>query len=123
MKAIVKLLVLLVAIALVGLAYVSMVGVPAWAVSPILAYQAENNVRYNLSDPNSAEFRNKNGMCGEVNSKNKLGGYTGFQRYISAGRTVAFDDNSDSFEDLWQLHCVLSDEERAEAISRAVGGQ
>lgn len=123
MKATVITLATLVALSLSATFYVINIGVPSWAANPILSHQAESVVKAHLSDPESAQFRNKDGMCGEVNSKNKLGGYTGFQRYISAGKTVAFDDNSDSFEDLWQLHCVLSDEERAEAISRAVGGQ
>ncbi|KAB1852265.1 hypothetical protein F4W09_14800 [Acinetobacter tandoii] len=44
--------------------------------------KAEDGVRARLIDPDSAKFRNQNGNCGEVNAKNKLGGYTGYSRYI-----------------------------------------
>ena len=42
-----------------------------------------------MKDPDSAKFRNesltKSGwLCGEINSKNGLGGYSGFERYISS---------------------------------------
>lgn len=37
-----------------------------------------------LKDPDSAEFRNQRGFCGEVNSKNSFGGYVGFKRFIAA---------------------------------------
>jgi hypothetical protein len=43
-----------------------------------------------LKDPASAQFRNERivpsgALCGEVNSKNSMGGYVGFKRYILAG--------------------------------------
>lgn len=58
-------------------------------------YSSEENtaierVKSQLSDPESAQFRNvhegverKNGwiVCGEVNAKNKFGGYTGFKKF------------------------------------------
>lgn len=42
-----------------------------------------------MKDPDSAKFRNerltKSGwLCGEINAKNGLGGYSGFERYISS---------------------------------------
>ena len=44
------------------------------------------SVKERLSDPGSAQFRNvqaKNGaVCGEVNAKNKMGGYVGFTRFM-----------------------------------------
>lgn len=36
-----------------------------------------------LKDPGSAEFQNQSGFCGEVNSKNSYGGYSGYQRFIA----------------------------------------
>lgn len=101
-------------------AYVFFIGVPGWAVKPILAYQAEGQVKAHLSDPESAKFRNKDGLCGEVNSKNKLGGYSGFSRYIAGGNYVRFDDSSAEFEDAWQFNCVLTDEQRAEVYNRTM---
>jgi hypothetical protein len=44
-----------------------------------------------LTDPNSAQFRELHAypaagtpaaVCGEVNAKNRMGGYNGFQRFI-----------------------------------------
>ena len=49
-----------------------------------------------LKDPDSAKFRNERVgghlitvVCGEVNSKNSLGGYVGYERYIGAGEAYA----------------------------------
>jgi hypothetical protein len=45
-------------------------------------------VKERLFDPDSAQFRNVqvaptgDTMCGEVNSKNKMGGYVGFKQFI-----------------------------------------
>ena len=49
--------------------------------------QAHAAVRDSLVDPQSAQFRNdRNGkgtaICGEVNARNQMGGYVGFQRYV-----------------------------------------
>lgn len=48
-----------------------------------LIERAKKAVLYKLIDPESGRFRNVsalgNEVCGEVNSKNRLGGYTGFQ--------------------------------------------
>ena len=48
--------------------------------------RAREAVAEQLTDPSSAQFRNerskKDGwVCGEVNSKNAMGGYVGFKRY------------------------------------------
>lgn len=61
-----------------------------------------------LKDPNSAEVRNQNGNCGEVNSKNGFGGYTGFKRYIASPTVVAIDGenmSSSEFESAWNKVC------------------
>lgn len=42
----------------------------------------EDMVKEQLIDPTSATFKNQKGICGEVNAKNKFGGYTGFKKYI-----------------------------------------
>lgn len=41
----------------------------------------------NLVDPESAQFRDeirigKSVLCGEVNAKNRMGGYTGFKKFV-----------------------------------------
>ena len=61
-----------------------------------------------LKDPNSAEVRNQNGNCGEVNSKNGFGGYTGFKRYIASPTVVAIEGenmSSSEFESAWNKVC------------------
>ncbi|MFW2039290.1 hypothetical protein ACG92Y_12385 [Acinetobacter ursingii] len=75
---------------------------------------AETKVREKLLDPDSAKFRNQNGNCGEVNSKNRMGGYVGFSRYIyfpDDGTVAIESDASDSIytanimNSLWKAKC------------------
>lgn len=53
---------------------------------------ARQQVRYAMNDPDSAQFRNIRGysfsgpgggyvVCGEVNGRNRMGGYAGFQPF------------------------------------------
>lgn len=63
-----------------------------------------------LKDPGSAEFRNQRGLCGEVNSKNSLGGYVGFKRFIAATKEMVVFENDGrmtpgDFETAWSMHC------------------
>lgn len=62
-----------------------------------------------IKDPSSAEFKSQNGSCGEVNSKNAFGAYTGFQRFI-AGKGMVFLENESEispreFQDVWLAAC------------------
>lgn len=62
-------------------------------------------VEYTLIDPGSAQYRNllataAGSVCGEVNAKNQLGGYTGFQPFIVDSEGVEFDPS------LTQYKCV-----------------
>ena len=73
----------------------------------------EKYIKAKLKDPSSAEFRNqfigiKGAPCGEVNSKNSFGGFTGFQRYIVAGKDMAVtaqDMAPGEFETSWSQIC------------------
>lgn len=61
-----------------------------------------------LKDSDSAEIRNHNGNCGEVNSKNSFGGYTGFKRFIAGPTIVAVEGenmDSDEFQEAWNQVC------------------
>lgn len=63
-----------------------------------------------LKDPESAEFQNQSGFCGEVNSKNSYGGYGGYQRFIagSSDLVVLERDSGISraeFSKLWNKFC------------------
>jgi hypothetical protein len=57
--------------------------------------RGQEAVKAKLKDPGSAQFRavffnrGKDGLpvtCGEVNSKNSFGGYSGHQKFVSAGK-------------------------------------
>jgi len=61
-----------------------------------------------LKDPDSAEIRNQSGNCGEVNSKNGFGGYTGFKRFIASSAIVAVEGenmDTDEFQKAWEQVC------------------
>lgn len=61
-----------------------------------------------LKDPVSAEVKNHKGNCGEVNSKNSFGGYTGFKRFIASPAIVVIDGEnieSSEFEKTWIQLC------------------
>ncbi len=75
----------------------------------------KDSVRSKLKDGSSAEFRNvffnNNGTpvsCGEVNSKNSFGAYSGYQRFISAGNvlTILEEEVSDGIQTVWNQYCV-----------------
>lgn len=56
-----------------------------------------------LRDPESAQFRNERltrtgVLCGEVNSKNGMGGYTGFKEYFTTG-TVHYIQGTGSLDE------------------------
>jgi len=73
----------------------------------------EKYVKLKLKDPESAQFQNqfigiKGAPCGEVNSKNSFGGYTGFKRYISVGKDLTVmeaDMPPGEFELSWGQIC------------------
>lgn len=69
-----------------------------------------------LKDPGSAKFRGvyfhqgADGIpmtCGEVNSKNSLGGYGGFQRFVSAGKSdlTFVEEQVTDFSTVWSSFC------------------
>lgn len=69
-------------------------------------------VKRRLFDPDSAKFRNvthgRGNVCGEVNAKNKMGGYVGFKAFIVYQGTafVTSDEGLDRtlYEELSQTH-------------------
>lgn len=71
-----------------------------------------------LKDPDSAQFKNVyfnkaiiDGkptpmVCGEVNSKNGFGAYTGYQGFIASGSSFAFlESEAADFADSWNTFC------------------
>ena len=79
--------------------------------------KGKDTVLLKLKDPDSAEFRNtlfNRGegnipvACGQVNSKNSFGGFTGFQRFISAGTIdqTHLEEEVSGFGKLWEKLCL-----------------
>jgi hypothetical protein len=82
--------------------------------------KGQDAVQEKLKDPSSATFRKAffhlaklNGAfapitCGQVNSKNSLGGYVGYQRYISAGtpELTFLEEEVADFNNAWKLMCL-----------------
>ncbi len=82
--------------------------------------KGQQAVQEKLKDPSSAQFRKyffhlaklDEGYapvsCGQVNSKNSLGGYIGFQRYISTGKAelTFLEEEMADFERAWKMMCV-----------------
>jgi len=82
-------------------------------------YIAKKAVKMHLKDPDSAKFENvfvnianvKGSkipmVCGYVNSKNMLGGYTGYKRFVSSGfaELTVIEGQMDDFLSLWNSVC------------------
>ncbi|WP_320153001.1 hypothetical protein [uncultured Tolumonas sp.] len=76
-----------------------------------LEVKSERAVRNSLKDPDSAKFKGfymskKNAGCGLVNAKNSFGGYVGFKRFISDGKTSIVEDTDSSFQEVWEKLCA-----------------
>ncbi len=72
---------------------------------------AREHVSGLVRDPKSAEFRNQSGSCGEVNSKNAFGAYTGYQKFIAgSAQLVVFERDSgvtpSEFKQMWDQFCL-----------------
>lgn len=77
----------------------------------------KSGIKDALIDPSSAEFKNVFFVlttnrtpfaCGEVNSKNRLGGYTGYKRFVTAGlkEYTYMEGETDGFNEYWKQVCV-----------------
>lgn len=78
--------------------------------------KGKSAIKLKLKDPSSAKFRNIYFQdsfqnipmtCGEVNSKNSLGAYTGFQKFLSSGtpELSALENEVSDFSNLWNTIC------------------
>lgn len=75
---------------------------------------AERAVRGELKDPDTAKFEDVRAnyteefgvvACGRVNAKNEFGGYTGFRRFVSGGKSVILEGR-DNIADAWAGTCL-----------------
>lgn len=78
--------------------------------------KGQDAVKAKLKDPSSAQFRELyvnrgQGMppmtCGEVNSKNSFGGFSGYQRFVSAGTAelTFLESEVSDFGSVWAQLC------------------
>jgi hypothetical protein len=85
---------------------------------------AKKKIESQLADPLSAQYRNittssQGVVCGEVNAKNKMGGYTGFQQFVYNGLFVG-EVHMSAISDQKSLWCTTSDDlekDRQERLS------
>lgn len=75
---------------------------------------SQDGVRSKLKDPGSAEFKesffvmwkNTPVVCGQVNSKNSMGGYGGFQRFVASGASISYlEEEVADFHNVWNEMC------------------
>ena len=82
-------------------------------------YVAEQLVRKQMKEPDTTEFRNWSyvkaaeslppTICGEVTSKNSMGGMTGFRKFLIKTDTTEFgiEKSTDGFDDIYNEFCVM----------------
>lgn len=74
----------------------------------------QERIKNHLKDPSSAEFRGVRVshavapvVCGEINSQNSFGGYSGYQRFISGGNVQVLEEEMapGEMEKTWNEFC------------------
>jgi hypothetical protein len=113
-------------LALVAVAVVSSASYYLWESRYSGSARVMNQVRVALVDPESARFQDvraypeTNGGCGLVNARNRMGGYTGFTRFIAlSGGEVIFGPLGDDGTGTAQARLDLAEKELA-FIKRAL---
>lgn len=82
-----------------------------WAASKTF-----DQIKAKLNDPDSAIFRNIKffneeeniGVCGELNAKNKFGGFAGYKRFVTESPSSDFSLHFDEgwrFDEVWKKNC------------------
>lgn len=95
----------------VGLLGVFIIGLVAGNSGGPSRYELRRHLESVLKDVSSAQYRNETinpvskHLCGEVNAKNSMGGYTGYKRFISGPAAVALEGESPVFATQWETLC------------------
>lgn len=90
---------------------------PSGPSDTLLISSAQQAVKRQLLDDRAARFRDvsvvvqasgSKAVCGEVNSKNRVGGYAGYQHFISAGTNehTWLEEQVPDFAKAWNQLCV-----------------
>lgn len=94
---------------------------PVYAINPFIGEEdiipmAQAEVRGLLTFPQGANFRSllvsqyntRLFVCGEVNTRNSLGQFSGFQRFISSGLAegTMLENNTPAFGAVWGENCL-----------------
>ena len=91
----------------------------AWAFHFSPEARAEALLSGYLIDPGSVQLRkvrtsavSSDSICGEVNAKNRMGGYVGFRRFIASRSAVEVESEdgpgsatNETFIGLWAVYC------------------
>lgn len=80
-----------------------------------LTIKVKKSVSALMKDPESTNFKNvffnetkKGGsvICGNYDSKNSFGAYTGYKRFISNGTTTFIEERDKNIADIWVETCL-----------------
>lgn len=97
-----------------ALAFVAIAIAACDMIPGTVEYKAKETIRATLSDPESARFRNVRAadetrvvVCGEVNGKNRFGGYVGYRGFIVGGDITIMqkDDLDAAFAESKAIFC------------------
>ncbi|RZZ81427.1 hypothetical protein [Pseudoxanthomonas winnipegensis] len=108
---------------LAGLAALCLCGCSKWQEHSFQG-KAEDYLRDHLKDPSSAQFKNTRVLwrqdkelilCGQLNAKNGMGGYTGFVPFFVVGKIEGLGTRD--YAATVPSASVVTDEEKAEALA------
>lgn len=119
--------------AAIGIAILLVVGcVGILHFGPGSERDALNRLSMQLKDPESAKFENvvlsHVLVCGQVNSKNSMGGYVGYKRFIADRYGTEFetyfesDERGDHFiAELWDEYCKPDADSKLDQVRKSLG--
>lgn len=95
-----------------------------WVTIP----KARQPVQALMRDPASAQFRNERiasggVLCGEVNSKNAMGGYVGFKKFISMGSSANYLEDHGRLEEATTDEFIARMDEEIAIMKRFTANQ
>ena len=90
------------------------------AADEALVDAAKDRLARRLTDPDSVKFRDvfisprRGAVCGDINAKNRMGGYVGYRRFIVAPDKSGIEEDESYFvEANWEARCKIDAVDRA----------